>query len=136
MSMSMEMTHADFRISRADKEKALEAVIAFTIKQGLTDEEYVRNNVLYPSAKAVFGAENLTEAMKFYGFDLSEDSLSGDIYDIIEFTGYKSVYENELFEVLAPFVKDGSCIIFEVNGEYEKTFNFIGGRLTVETEKL
>jgi hypothetical protein len=108
MGYCMDHLCSHFFISADDKEGAFAALVSFMSK---TDKNKERLTWVHPVN--VMTARTFEEAMAICRWT-PEVADNGDICDI-NFNGQKIGSEQEIFQVIAPFVKDGSYI--EMRGE-------------------
>lgn len=107
MSTSMYLCGADFELPQKHFEAALQAV---------------KKADIFPYAKRdLESAQTLEKALEEWGWSVVINERTGNIIDI-SFEGENYHNEDELFEALGPYVKAGSFIEVNIQGDYYRYF--------------
>lgn len=113
MGYRIEVVNSSFFISADQKSAAMEAVkVAFPKAKFYRDEGY------HPIAIAA----SFQEAMNAAGWVVSGDTTTGDVVDIYG-SGSDWAHDEDVFSVIAPFVREGSTI--EMAGEDNRFYRWL-----------
>ena len=123
MGYCMSQTDANFFMKSDTHEDALKAIKKLMDQANSLGEGFNNNERQFSwvDKDVVMKAVNLREAMEEWGYEVEFD----ENYDIvgIEFTGEKMGQEEFLFDVIAPYVKEGSYI--QMSGEDGEIWRWI-----------
>ena len=115
MSTSMYLCGADFELPQKHFEAALQAV---------------KKADIFPYAKRdLESAQTLEKALEEWGWSVVINERTGNIIDI-SFEGENYHNEDELFEALGPYVKAGSFIEVNIQGDSIVTSSTAGSATT------
>lgn len=139
MGYHMELRDQDFKILAGKKAEALAAIktLAFWTLKSVSSGVRVgaRRCFSWVYAEEFVKAETFEKAMDAWRWSVESERNNGDI-DIIYFDGEKLGDEAVLFDIIAPYVEDGSYI--EMQGEDGARWRwcFVGGKCVQKNAEI
>lgn len=125
MGYNIRMLEGCFKMKKENFEDALKALKSIFVPENMTcfdeTEEGIRPHFAWVTTEYVLASQTLDEALNHVSFCVKHDD-NGDICNI-DFTSYKYGDEEKFLRAIAPYVEDGSYLLFE--GEDKATWRWV-----------